>query len=96
MTSGTLGTVVLAGDTSGVLSISGVVGVTAACGEVVQVSVSSAAVVTTTGVERAGILTSVSEIVVSVDAGVGARDLASVQVSFPVLVTKLGKVVFTG
>ena len=135
VTTGTLGTVVLAGVTSGVSSISGVVGVTSACGEVVQVSVTSPGVVTTTGVERAGILTSVSvsstgvgvlilavsvweicvsivigvgagvppsvvnhfsadvvfvymveisETLVSVDAGVGARDFASVQVSFPV------------
>ena len=122
-----------AGVTSGVLSVSGVVGVTSACGELVQVSVTSPGVVTTTGVERAGILTSVSvsstgvgvliiavgvreifvsivigvgvgippslvthfsvdvvfviivaisETLVSVDAGVGARDFASVQVSF--------------
>ena len=114
MTTGTLGTVVLAGVTSGVLSISGVVGVTSVCGEVVQVPFTTLAVVTITGVERAGILASVSvfstgvgvweifvmlgvsETVVSVDAGVGARDLTSVQVSFPVLVPKLGKVVFIG
>ena len=32
----------------------------------------------------------------SVEARVGARDLASVQVSFPVLVPKVGKVVFIG
>ena len=147
VTTGTLGTVVLAGVTSGVLSIAGVVGVTSVCGEVVQVPFTSPGVVTTTGVERAGILASVSvfstgvgvvitavgvweifvssvigvgagvqptviasfsadvvlvimvgvsETVVSVDAGVGAKDLASVQVSSPVLVPELGRVVFIG
>ena len=98
MTIGTLGTVVVAGVTSGVLSISGVVGVTSVCGEVVQVPFTSPGVVTTTGVERAGILASVSvfstgvgvliiavgvwEMIVTFVIGVGAGVQPSVIASF--------------
>ena len=113
MTTGTLGTVVLAGVTSGVLSISGVVGVTSVCGEVVQVPFTSPGVVTTTGV-HSGVL-SISGVVavtsfcgevvqvlftspgVVTTTGVErAGTMASVQVSFPVLVPKVGKVEFIG
>ena len=127
MTTGTLGTVVLAGVTSGVLSIPGVVGVTSVCGEVVQVPFTSPGVVTTTGVERAGILASVVQVpftspgvvtttgveragilasvvqvpftfpgVVTTTGVERAGILVSVQVSSPVLVPEVGKVVFIG
>ena len=98
MTTGTLDTVVLAGVTPGVLSISGVVGVTSVCGEVVQVPFTSPGVATTTGVERAGILTSVSvsstgvgvliiavgvwEMFVSIVIGVGVGVPPSVTIHF--------------
>ncbi len=96
--SGALGTVVLAGVTSGVLSISGVVGVASISG-VVVVSVSFSGVVTTASVGRNGVLTlvstsfsgvgvviivvGVSEMVVSIVIGVGAGVSISVSVSFP-------------
>lgn len=104
--SGTLGTVVLvAGVTSGVFSISGVV-------EVVPVRVSFVGVVTTIGVGGAGdfisvsfsslgggvpiIVVGVSEMVVSIIIGVGAGVSTSVSVSFSGLVTKMGEVVVSG
>ena len=46
MISGALGTVVLAGVTSGVLSISGLVDVASSTGDVVPVSISSGVVMT--------------------------------------------------
>ena len=97
--SGALGTVVLAGVTSGVLSISGLVIVASSTGDVVPVSISFSGVVMTRGVGGAGVLTSVSvsfsgggilfivvgvsEIAISVIIEVGARVLTSVSVSFP-------------
>lgn len=88
--SGALGTVVLTGVTSGVLSIVGVVEAASTPGEVVPVSVSCSGVVTTTGVGRAGLLDSVSITCL----GVGDVEVAStpgeivlVSVSFSGVVT---------
>ena len=93
---------VLAGVTSGVLSISGVV-------EVVPASISFSEVVTTAGVGEAGVSTSlsvsvsgdgvlivvveVSGILVPIMTGVGAGVSTSLSVSFSGAVTKIGVVV---
>ena len=92
---GEFGTMVLAGVTSGVL---GVAGVASTSGVVVLVSISFSGVITTTGVGRAVLLTSVLssfsgvgvltivvgvlEIVVSIVVGVKAKLSISVSVSF--------------
>jgi len=96
--SGAPGTVVLAGVTCGVLSISGVVVVASTSGDVVPLSISFSKEVLTTGVEGAGVSTSVSvsfsgggvlitvvgvsEIVVAIVIGVVAGVSTSVSVSF--------------
>lgn len=103
--SGALGTVVLAGVASGVLSVSGFV-------EVVPVSASFSGAVTTAGVGEAGVLTSVSvsftggrvliiaigvsEMVVPSKIGVEARVSSSILVSFSGVVTRMGVAVVIG
>lgn len=100
--SGALGTVVLAGVASGVLSISGVV-------EVVPASISCSEVVTTAGVGGAEVPTSfsvsvsedgvlvvaveVSGLLVPTITGVGAGVASLLSVSFSGVVTKIGVVV---
>ena len=64
--SGALGTTVLAGVTSGVLSTSGVVDVASASGGVASVSVSVSGVLTTAGVGRALVSISGDEVLVFV------------------------------
>lgn len=99
---GALGTVVLVGVVSGVVSTPAMVEVASISGEFVELSVSFSGVVTTTGVgvEGAGVSTSVS---VSFSGGgvlmivVGVSEIAvSISVSFSGLLTIMGVVVVIG